>query len=162
MLQESHMGNLDSNNKPKQAIQKAGPENKTYEEVPPRTKEDIQQVCFFTAGEKRFCSKRTELIILDYMFGDCMIGVVQNIAFQVFNRNIILQNNFVVWICSSPLRNSPIEEADFGIRVPASVPDKFAAIIAAIHTVCAICIFLLGLSNTDSQQWIQRFVGIQA
>lgn len=157
------MGNLDSNNKPKQAIQKAGPENKAYEEVPPWTKKDIQQVCFFTTGEKRFCSKRTELIILDYMFGDRMIREVQNIALQVFNRNIILQNNFVVWICSSPLRNSPIEEADFGIRVPASVPDKFAAIIAAtIHTVCAICIFLLGLSNADGQQWIQRFVGIQA
>jgi hypothetical protein len=90
MLQESHMGNLDSNNKPEQTIQKASPENKTYEECPPGTESDIQQVCFFAFSKKRFSSKRTELIILDYVFGDRMIGVVQNIAFQVFNRNIIL------------------------------------------------------------------------
>lgn len=64
------MGNLDSDNKPEQAIQKAGPKNKAYKEVPPWTKKDIQKVCFFTVGENRFGSKCTELIILDYMFGD--------------------------------------------------------------------------------------------
>ena len=112
------MGNLDSNNKPEQAIQKASPDNKTYQEVPPGTNNDIQEVCFFTIGEKRFRRKRTELIILVYVFGDCVIGVVQNITFQMFNRNIILQNNFIMRICSSPIGNPAIEKADFNIRIP--------------------------------------------
>jgi hypothetical protein len=134
------VGNLYGNNKPKQAIQKAGPENKAYKEGPPGSDCDIQQICFFPGGKKRFCSKCAKLVILVYMFGDRMVGVVENVTFQVINPDIFLQNNFVVWICSSPMRNPAIEKADFCIRIPASMSDKLATITAAtIHPISPIC-----------------------
>jgi len=156
------MGNLYGNNKPKQTIQKASPENITYQEGPPGTENNIQQVCFFAIAKKRFCSKCTKLVILDYMFRNRMIGIMQNITFQMFNLNIFLQYNFVVRICPSPMSNPSIEKADFYIRVPASMPDKFAAIVAAsIHSVSKMCIIFFCLLNTSRQYRIQDLVGIE-
>src|SRR5437764_14794311 len=76
--------------------------------------------------------------------------------------NFHTQNNPVMGIAATPMSYPSVEQTDFYVRIPASMPDKFAAIITApVHSICAVGVLFFCLPNTLTQDGIQSFIGIQ-
>src|SRR4030095_10832743 len=89
------------------------------------------------------------------MVGNRVIRIMQDITFKMFHRSIIQQYDFIMWIRSSPPRNSPVERAYVGVRIPASMADKFTAIVAAaVHPVSTAGKILLDFSDGIRQAGI--------